>query len=80
MQATQIAATATSAWNVLLDKTPIAYTTPRPVPLQSPLDGTYTKVDPSWPQWWQCRRCADYRPAGGIWKLQFNQGVMRIYY
>ena len=78
--ATQIATTATSPWNVLLEKTPFAYNTPLPAPVQSPLDGTYTKVDPSWPQWWLCRRCADYRPAGGIWKVQFDQGVMRIYY
>jgi hypothetical protein len=27
-----------------------------------------------------CRRCADYRPAGGIWKLRFDRGVMRIHY
>jgi len=25
-------------------------------------------------------RCADYRPAGGVWRLQFDRGVMRIYY
>jgi len=76
----QVTVAATSVWNALLEKTPFAYTTPLPDPVPSPLDGTYTKVDPSWPQWWLCRRCADYRPAGGIWKLQFDQGVMRIYY
>jgi formylglycine-generating enzyme required for sulfatase activity len=59
---------------------PLAYATPLPAPGTSPFDGIYAKIDPSWPQWWQCLRCADYRPSGGIWKLQFDQGVMRIYY
>ena len=68
------------AWQALLEVTPLSYTTPQPDPMQTPLDGTYAKLDPSWPQWWLCRRCADYRPAGGIWKLQFNRGVMRILY
>ena len=79
-QTTQVAATATSVWNALLEETPFAYATPLPDPVPSPLDGTYPKVDPSWPQWWTCRRCADYRLAGGIWKLQFDKGVMHIYY
>jgi hypothetical protein len=80
MPTTRVAATATSVWNALLEMTPFAYTTPFPDPGQSPLDGTYTKIDPSWPQWWGCRRCADYRLVGGIWKLQFDKGIMRIYY
>lgn len=75
-----VTATPLTAWNDLLTKTPVAYTKPLPDPVPSPVDGTYAKIDPSWPQWWLCRRCADYRPAGGIWKLQFDQGVMRIYY
>jgi formylglycine-generating enzyme required for sulfatase activity len=78
---TRLATISPSAgWDDLLQVTPFAYTAPLPEPTQSPIDGTYAKVDPSWPQWWLCRRCADYRPAGGIWKLQFDQGVMRIYY
>jgi hypothetical protein len=44
------------------------------------LDGTYAKFDPSWPQWWLCFRCADYRPAGGIWRLEFDRGVLRVVY
>lgn len=46
----------------------------------TPIDGTFAKYNPDWPEWWQCLRCADYRPAGGIWKIRFDQGVMRIYY
>lgn len=72
--------TPTSIWNSFLAATPFAYLTPLPDPLATPLDGLYTKVDQSWPQWWKCLRCADYRVAGGIWKLQFDKGVMRIFY
>jgi len=78
--AIQSTAHPTSIWSALLAQTPYPHTTPLPDPSRSPVDGTYAKFDPSWPQWWACLRCADYRPAGGIWKLQFDQGVMRIYY
>jgi hypothetical protein len=73
-------ATPTSIWGALLEKAPLVYTTPQPDPIDTLLDGTYTKIDPSRLQSWLCRRCADYRPAGGIWRLQFERGVMRIYY
>ena len=69
-----------STWSSLLQVTPIPYADPLPEEIWTPIDGTYAKIDPSEPQWWTCRRCADYRPAGGIWKLQFDKGVMRIYY
>jgi hypothetical protein len=36
--------------------------------------------DPGEPQWYRCARCADFRPAGGNWLLQFDRGVMRLYY
>jgi hypothetical protein len=67
-------------WHALQVKTPHPYLTPLPHSIRNDIDGVYAKLNPSWPQWWQCRRCADYRPAGGIWKLQFDKGVMRIYY
>jgi hypothetical protein len=73
-------AIATTLWNVLLQATPFAYHTPLPEPVKSKLDGLYAKIDSSPPQWWRCYRCADYRPAGGIWRLKFEQSVMRIYY
>ena len=75
-------ATATPAdpWTRLLLEIPVPFTRPLPPEEWTPIDGTYAKFDPSDPQWWACRRCADYRPAGGIWKLQFNQGAMRIFY
>lgn len=72
---------ATSVWSALLRRTPLAYPgTSLPEPGETGIDGTYFKLDASWPQWWQCYRCADYRPAGGVWRLQFDRGVMRILY
>ena len=73
-------ATSSDAWNSLLETTPFPYHTPLPEADPSGIDGTYAKIDQSWPQWWRCLRCADYRVTGGIWKLQFDRGVMRIFY
>jgi hypothetical protein len=72
--------TPTNIWLGLQERTPYPYTTPLPASVSGSIDGTYAKFDESWPQWWMCRRCADYRPAGGIWKLRFDRGVMRIHY
>lgn len=72
--------TPTSAWDSLLQATPHAYFTPLPDSVPQSIDGTYAKIDQSWPQWWKCLRCADYRVTGGVWKLQFDKGVMRIFY
>jgi hypothetical protein len=70
----------TTVWDALLEATPFPYFTPLPEPVTGEIDGIYAKVDQSWPQWWRCLRCADYRTSGGIWKLQFDRGVMRIFY
>jgi len=58
----------------------VTYTTPHPNGGSSPLDGTYAKFDPNWPQWWSCLPCADYRPTGGAWRLPSDRGVARICY
>jgi hypothetical protein len=73
-------ATSAGVWDELLEVTPFPYFTPLPEAVSSKIDGTYAKIDQSWPQWWRCLRCADYRVTGGIWKLQFDKGVMRIFY
>lgn len=70
----------TNVWTSLLVVTPVPYASPLPGPDATPLDGTYARFDPNPPQWWSCLRCADYRPAGGSWRIQFDRGVMRIYY
>ena len=67
-------------WAGLQERTPKPFSTGLPAPEFTQIDGTFAKYDPSWPEWWQCLRCADYRPAGGIWKIRFDRGVMRIYY
>lgn len=70
----------TNMWDELLKATPFPHEAPLPEPTTSPLDGTYAKVDLSPPQFWMCYRCADYRPEGGPWRIQFDKGVMRIFY
>jgi hypothetical protein len=72
--------TPTDGWYSLLLVNPVQFTAPLPEDVWTPIDGSYAKFDPSEPQWWTCLRCADYRPAGGIWRLQFSKGVMRVYY
>lgn len=68
------------SWADLLKITPLPYADPLPDLDVTPIDGTYVKFDPNPPQWWVCLRCADYRQAGGIWRMKFDGGVMRIYY
>ena len=70
----------TNVWVSLLEVTPVPFASPLPGSDQTLLDGTYAYFDPAPPQWWSCLRCADYRPAGGVWRLQFDRGIMRIYY
>lgn len=72
--------TPTDAWNSLFQRTPLAYTTPLPPTESTLLDGSYARFDPDEPQWWNCMRCEDYLPAGGIWRLHLDKGVYRIFY
>lgn len=72
--------TPSDIWFQLVLRTPIPWTTPQPPEERTPLDDTYAKFDPSEREWWICRRCPDYLPAGGNWRLQFDKGVYRIYY
>jgi hypothetical protein len=78
--ADQVTGVATNVWSALAKVTPVPYSSPLPSSDKTPLDGTYTYFDPNPPQWWVCLRCADYRPGGGIWRMQFDRGIMRIYY
>ncbi|MBI3158383.1 MAG: hypothetical protein HYZ26_02140 [Chloroflexi bacterium] len=72
--------TPTDVWLGLLERTPEPLTRPLPPAERAEIDGVYSKLDLSEPQWWRCLRCADYRPGGGIWKLSFDNGILRIYY
>lgn len=70
----------TDIWLGLLERTPEPFLRALPPAEPTDIDGVYSKLDLSEPQWWLCRRCADYRPAGGIWKLSLDRGILRIYY
>jgi len=65
-------------WSALLQRQPFPYRRELPAPERTPLDGTYTKLDPKKDPQVPCRRCPDYAPEGGIWKIQFDKGVFRI--
>lgn len=67
-------------WADVLGFTPFPYSTPLPPSDPSPIDGLYGMLDPGEPQWWRCARCPDFRPAGGVWRLQFDSGIMRLFY
>jgi len=69
-----------SRWVELLQRTPYPYHRPLPPGIRSPIDGTSVKLDPKPFPHVPCRRCPDYVPEGGIWKLQFKLGIMRILY
>lgn len=64
-------------WTGLLQRMPYGFKTLPPAE-RSPIDGTYTKVDPKEDPRVPCRRCPDYAPEGGLWKLQWDRGVFRI--
>ena len=67
-------------WTELLQKTPFPHTAPLPPQRPTVLDGFYTKFDPKETPPVPCRRCPDYVPEGGIWKLNFDQGIYRIFH
>ena len=73
-------ASASVIWTELLQKTPFPHTAPLPPQKRTVLDGTYTKFDPKNTPPTPCRRCPDYVPEGGIWKLQLSKGVFRIFH
>jgi hypothetical protein len=66
-------------WTGLLQRMPYGFK-PLPPEERSTLDGTYTKVDPKEDPRVPCRRCPDYAPEGGLWKLQWDRGVFRIFH
>jgi len=67
-------------WSELLQKTPFPHTAPLPARVHTALDGTYTKFDPKKAPPVPCRRCPDYVPQGGIWKLNLDKGIFRIFH
>jgi len=76
------AATATPSdkWAELLLHTAYPYSTPLPPPTPTAMDGTYTKFELKEEPPVHCLRCPDYAPEGGLWKLNLDRGVFRIYH
>jgi hypothetical protein len=68
------------SWYELLKRTPFPYTIPLPPPHPTAIDGTYTKFETKEEPPIPCRRCPDYAPEGGLWKLNLNKGVFRIFH
>ena len=64
-------------WGELLKREPFAYTVPL-VNKPGFLDGTYTKRAKKTNAIVPCRRCPDWLPETGIWKMQLNKGTYRI--
>jgi hypothetical protein len=73
-------ATPTDVWFGLFQKTPYPYHTPLPPPRPTILDGTYTKFELKEGTPVPCKRCPDYAPEGGTWKLSLDKGVFRIFH
>lgn len=67
-------------WSSLLKRNPFPYRIPLSLEETSPIDGTYTRTTPLKEAHIPCRRCADWRPEGGTWKIHFSRGVFRIMY
>jgi hypothetical protein len=67
-------------WVELLQRRPYPYLIPLPEPKRTDLDGTYTKLVIPSAERVHCRRCPDYAPEGGLWKLNIDQGVFRIFH
>jgi hypothetical protein len=66
-------------WSALVNRSPYPFKPLAPAE-RSIVDGTYTKVDPKNEPPVACRRCPDYAPEGGLWKLQLDKGVFRIFH
>jgi len=69
-----------ATWSELLQRTPFPFRMSLPPPNSTPIDGTYTKLETKETPPVPCRRCPDYAPEGGIWKLNFDKGVFRIFH
>lgn len=80
LESPQIVATATDIWASALSKTPYPYTLALPEPMPTLLDGTYAKFELKETPPVHCLRCPDYAPEGGVWKLQLDRGVFRIFH
>jgi len=71
---------AENRWRELFQRNPYPYTTPLPAEMPTAVDGVYVKCIKTTAQPIPCRRCPDYKPEGGLWKLSLRRGVFRIFH
>ena len=76
----QVTSAALDPWLDTLQKVPYPYTTPLPPPSPTTLDSIYAKLEPKEATPVPCRRCPDYLPEGGIWKLSLDRGRYHIFH
>lgn len=74
------AGTSKNKWDELLKREPYPHTIPLLDKQKTVLDGTYIKKAKKEGKIVSCRRCPDWLPYPGIWKLNLNKGAYRIYH
>ncbi len=67
-------------WQEIQLWTPYPHTTPLPPRTETPIDGSYVRIDPRTGERTPCRRCPPYPPEGGVWKLYLSEGIFRVYH
>jgi hypothetical protein len=65
-------------WSELHKRSTYPYTLPLPSPKRTSIDGTYTRTIPLKEAHVPCKRCPDWLPEGGVWKISFSKGTYRI--
>ena len=64
-------------WDELLKHEPFIYTVPK-INKKASIDGVYVKKSLKEGEMVPCRRCPDWLPNPGIWRIYFNKGAYRI--
>ena len=72
--------TSKAKWAELLQRRPYPYLLALPESRQTEIEGTYVKTVPAAADRVHCLRCPDYNPEGGVWKLNLDRGVFRIFH
>ena len=67
-------------WIELMQRKPYPYATPIPADRSTAVDGFYVKFENKETPPIPCRRCPDYKPEGGWWKMSLHRGVFRIFH
>ena len=71
---------AADPWNELMQRNPYPYATSIPADHATAADGLYVKFEIKETPPIPCRRCPDYKPEGGWWKMSLRKGIFRIYH